>query len=373
MDNALRQWGETPWSREDFAYPNEKAPSTEIKVAIVGGGLTGASTAYNLAKRGISATVFEAGRIGDGASGRTGGLVLEGTAAGPLQEVSTCVSGLEQLVTAENIDCHLRLPGCWEIEHGDGSTNLKLPWHDGGQAVYVAKTVSGGVVEPVRLLSGILKAAARLGARVKEHAAVRRVVTIPRPAVELAGETIYPEYVVVAANAWLPGLLPDAVRLRASLTFACATEPLDSATIDALGLSAHVPFYTTDLPYLWGRTIAEGRLIFGAGLVFSSAAELEAANVNAGSSRAALMTLQNRVRRLHPKLSKVQFPASWGGPIAFVQNGVPLLGRHPSCPKVIVAGGYSGHGVALSVRIGQLISQAITDDAALPDWGKLRR
>jgi hypothetical protein len=27
-------------------------------------------------------------------------------------------------------------------------------------------------------------------------------------------------------------------------------------------------FYTSDLPYLWGRTIGEGHVIFGAGLVF---------------------------------------------------------------------------------------------------------
>ena len=68
-------------------------------VAIVGGGLTGASTAYHLAKMGIRAVLFEAGLIGDGASGRTGGLVLEGTAAGILDRVEACVPGLKRWLT----------------------------------------------------------------------------------------------------------------------------------------------------------------------------------------------------------------------------------------------------------------------------------
>jgi glycerol-3-phosphate dehydrogenase len=72
MDSARRQWGETPWSTPDATYTAARPASAQIDVAIIGGGLTGASTAYHLAKRGIGATVFEAGDIGDGASGRTG-------------------------------------------------------------------------------------------------------------------------------------------------------------------------------------------------------------------------------------------------------------------------------------------------------------
>ena len=373
MDSARRQWGETPWSPPNATYTAAGSASALIGVAIIGGGLTGASTAYHLAKRGIGATVFEAGDIGDGASGRTGGLVLEATAAGPLAEVTTCLSELSTLAAAEAIDCDLRLPGCWEIKHGDSSSHRMLPWRDAGKPVYIAKTTTGGTVDPVRLLNGILSAAVRVGAEIRQRTAVERIMLQPRPAIEVGGRTIYPEYIVAAANAWLPALLPEAVKLRSSLTFAVATQPLDSGTIEAIGLGAHIPFYTADLPYLWGRTMTDGRLIFGAGLVFGSPAQLEAASVKAGDSRASLMRLQDQVRRLHPKLAQVQFSASWGGPIAFARDLVPLLGLHPSCPKVIVAGGYSGHGVALSVRIGQLISRAIADGVPLPDWGRLER
>jgi hypothetical protein len=38
-----------------------------------------------------------------------------------------------------------------------------------------------------------------------------------------------------------------------------------------------------------------------------------------------------------------------------------------------VSGGYAGHGVALSVRVGELLALAIGKDLPLPEWGSLER
>ena len=105
----------------------------------------------------------------------------------------------------------------------------------------------------------------RSGLRFNEDAPAARIVTKPRPAVEFAGHTVYPKYIVVAVNAWLPALLANSVSVHSSLTFACATAPLDRVTLDTIGLGAGIPFYTADMPYLWGRTIDDGRVIFGSG------------------------------------------------------------------------------------------------------------
>jgi glycine/D-amino acid oxidase-like deaminating enzyme len=149
--------------------------------------------------------------------------------------------------------------------------------------------------------------------------------------------------------------------------------PLDRATLDEAGLSAGIPFYTADLPYLWGRTTDDGRVVFGSGLVFGSPAELEETDVSAGPSQSTLRQLQERVRRLHPKFNHVRFSASWGGPIAFTPDAVPVLARLPACRDVIAAGAYAGHGVAMSVHAGQLIARAIAEGAELPRWGALDR
>ncbi len=371
-----RKWGKTPWGRVASLPRNLAAASSTSKVtdvAIVGGGLTGASTAYHLAKRGIRSTIFEAARIGDGASGRTGGLVLEGTALGILGEVESCVPELASLVAEENIACDLALPGCWEIEHRSDTNGRMLPWDDGGEPIYIARTVVGGTVQPAALVAGISRAACLRGATILQGRPVQRIALKPQPTIESNGETVHPGHVVLALNAWTSSLLPGLNRLRSSLTFAVATDPLPPTTLAAIGLDANIPFYTADRPYLWGRTINDGRVIFGSQLVFGSPAELEGIDVRTGESGAALEALKVRVRRLHPNLREVKFPASWAGPIAFMDDAVPLLGPHPSSSRLLVAGAYAGHGVALSVRIGQLIARAIAEGTALPGWGALTR
>ena len=371
MEKGQRRWGETPWRRAD-ALPRGVDPAA-CDVAIIGGGLTGASTAYHLAKRGIRSTIFEAARIGDGASGRTGGLVLEGTAVGVLDEVDNCVRELEALVAEERIECDLSLPGCWEIEHRAAPNDRMLPWNDGGRPVSVARTVKGGVVQPAVLVGGIARAAVLRGAVILENRPVQRIAVKPQPMIESDGETIHPGYIVLALNAWTSAMLPDTPHVESALTFACATEPLPPSTLTNVGLGANIPFYTCDRPYLWGRTTTDGRVIFGSQLVYGSPAKLEGIDVQVGESSTLLEALRVRVQQLHPDLHEVKFSASWAGPIAFREGGVPLVGRHPSSPNVLVAGAYAGHGVALSVRMGELLAGAIAEGKPLPSWGALAR
>jgi glycine/D-amino acid oxidase-like deaminating enzyme len=47
----------------------------------------------------------------------------------------------------------------------------------------------------------------------------------------------------------------------------------------------------------------------------------------------------------------------------------PILGRLPDAPRIFVAGAYAGHGVALSVKAGEMIALAIVEDRQLPRWG----
>jgi gamma-glutamylputrescine oxidase len=377
MPKLRSQWGSAPWQRlcsfPDYNTASPARSSATPDVAIVGGGLTGASTAYHLAKMGIRPVLFEASLIADGASGRTGGLVLEGTAAGTLDQVDACVAGLKQLVDEEKIECDLVFPGCWELKHSNFAPEARLPWSDDGRPIGIARTVSGGVVQPAALTIGIARAAMRLGATMHEQSPVTRVVLKPELSLEVAAERIKPGHIVVANNAWINATLPDAPPLHSSLTFACITEPLDPASLGALGLGDGVPFYTGDLPYLWGRTIRDGRVIFGAGLIFGNPAELEATNIREGGSEAVLDRLRKRVRGLHPALHHVRFEAGWAGPIAFAEDSIPLLGRHPASSRVLVSGGYAGHGVALSVRAGELLALAIGRKMSLPEWGSWSR
>jgi glycine/D-amino acid oxidase-like deaminating enzyme len=81
--------------------------------------------------------------------------------------------------------------------------------------------------------------------------------------------------------------------------------------------------------------------------------------------------LEARVRGLHPALAEVGVTHRWGGPIAFRAGGVPIFSRVPGAAGIITYAGCAGHGVALGVRIGQLVAAAIADGAPLPAWGAL--
>src|SRR5690242_7708160 len=106
-------WGPSPW-RVDVTVPLDAAPPPRPRVAVVGGGLTGVGAAYALARSGIDVALFEATTIGAGASGRTGAIALEHTAAGPLDGMNECLPHLAAIVERERIACALDLRGCWE-------------------------------------------------------------------------------------------------------------------------------------------------------------------------------------------------------------------------------------------------------------------
>lgn len=366
MPNAIRRWGDQPWQPRHFEVrPLDRAPA---EVIVVGGGLTGAAAALFTARAGMRTILLEAGRFGDAASGRTGAIVLEGTAWGIREGASQCVPDLQRLVAAEAIDCDLEINGCWEIEHREGTGARRLPWRDGELPIRIARTVAGGVVDPVALLAGLANRAVAAGAMLHENARVTKIIAGETPAVEAAGFTFAARSLVIATNAWTGALLPAIRPTRAALTYALATAPLDESTLAAIALNPGLPFYTVDLPYLWGRLTVDRRLIMGAGLVWGSADELEALDVSEGESRAVLERLEARVRKLNPALGAIQITHRWAGPIAIPDGQAPQIGRLPGSSNIFIASGYAGHGVALSVTAGTLVARAIIEGASLPRW-----
>jgi glycine/D-amino acid oxidase-like deaminating enzyme len=308
--------------------------------------------------------------VGNGASGRTGGIVLEGTATGIRPHAENCVPSLAALVDELGIDCDLNLPGCWEIEHQAGNSGSMLPWTDEGSPIGIARTVKGGDVEPRALLFGLAHAAQNSGAVIREYTAVRSI-HLSVPAVELDQGVIAASRIVMAVNAWASALLPGLSRIHSALTYACATEPLPDHVLFQLGLAERIPFYTMDRPYLWGRVARDGEIVFGTGLKYGTPRELEEASIGSDDSRSILQRLAARVRRLNPALANVRIASSWAGPIAFIDSALPIVGAYPANPAILVAAAYAGHGVAFSVHAGALLADAILHNAPLPDWGAL--
>ena len=178
-------WGVPPW-QIDFTPPKHLLPSS-VDFAIVGAGFAGLAAAawLRILAPEKSVIVLEAGRIGNGASGRTGGLVLSESAAGDLPGLGDVLAGLKKILRKLGVESDLLLPGAWEIAHSDHakrSDNARplkgrssIQWRDfNSQEIRVTGTVPGGTLDPGKQVSGLARAAARFGAVIAKTAAFKR-------------------------------------------------------------------------------------------------------------------------------------------------------------------------------------------------------
>ena len=365
--NPVR-WGPTPWTI-DFE-PETKPLPARVDIAIVGGGFSGLSAAAN-AKRfdpAKSIAVFEAEKLGGRSSGHTGGLALAETAAGDLPGLGDVLSGVSAILGELQITCDLDLPGVHELDRTSEIPGSPIHWTDTGD-LRVGKEVPGGTLNPGKLVSGLARSAASRGVLIFESSRVERVEFSEPLVLHVAGTAVRASRVLFATNSESLEMTRLTQRSQPRLTMALATGPLSDEKLAAIGLANGKPCYTTDLPYLWGRPLHRNRLILGSGLVeVSSWRDLTAIDVNSGKALELLDKLESRVRRLHPALLDVQITHRWGGPILITEDWRPVFESHPQSPSAVVLGGYSGHGVALSVYLGSWAAEVLLDRRALPRW-----
>ena len=364
-------WGTPPW-RINFT-PSRRAIPSAADFAVIGAGFSGLAAAAWL--RAIapekSVVVLEAGRIGHGASGRTGGMALEGAAADDLEGLGDVLGGVRKILARLDVECDLSLPGAWEIGRRGGSKDSPIAWNDSG-TLRVVNQVPGGTLDPGKLVSGLARSAERLGAIVAENRAVSHVKWSDEPMIHFAGGTLRAGKILFATNALslkLSGLAESTVP---KLTLATLTAPLSDRQLDEIGLSEKKPFYTVDFPYLWGRVCCDNSLVLGAGLLDAPESDdLEEVDVAAPEATRMFATFERRVHGLHPALSDCKFTHCWGGPILFREGWRPVFAEHPASAKAIVLGAYAGHGVALSSFLGAWAAEALLDKRGLPEWGAL--
>jgi len=365
-----------------------------VDFAIVGGGFSGLSAAGWLRRLapGRSVIVLASAALGEGASGRTGGIALAETAAGKLPGLGDVLAGYKNILRALGIDSQLALPGVWELGRSGAAKNSPISWSDSGELKAV-RLVPGGTVDPGRVLAGLARAAENAGAQIVENAEVRaldfskpvRLHVRHKVRSHLQRKEILAEHVLLVTNAFSLELSGLQATAEPKLTFALATAPLSAAQLKDIGLSSGRPFYTIDLPYLWGRLLETNGVIFGAGLVPPYTSKpalfplgtrstrnrkhhLRRYDVRRGEPAECLRSLESRVRQLHPALASVRVTHRWGGPILFTEGMRPIFRTHPRSKQVMVLGGYNGHGVALSVYLGKWAAEALLGRRPLPPW-----
>jgi glycine oxidase len=225
--------------------------TTDSEVVIIGGGVMGCATAYYLARRGISVTVFEQNTFGWGASGATAGVV------GPLWHVPhdnaqffdhalkslSMFSVLADELTEAGFEPQYRQTGVLKVAQTEENAGLLrddlkwqsdldmgVRWLDSQEVLDrepdISLQILGGVFSPLegyvvgqRLVESLVHAGTRLGVRFFDKTEVFGLETDGSRAVgvRIASGVVEADHVVLASGPWT-GItsrwIPDDVPIR---------------------------------------------------------------------------------------------------------------------------------------------------------------
>jgi len=358
-----------------------------VDVVILGGGFCGLWAAKSLAEAGMKPLVLEAHRVGFGASGRNGGQVGTGyrrsiewlekhigigearalwniAEAGKKQLIDFCTTQApearytpgvahgawtEKEVRLDAEDArHLRRNYDYrQIEALDGAAFrdiVKSERYKGGTL-----DMGAGHVHPLRYALALAKAAEAAGAEIFELSEVTRI----RPGRQLVFETpkgnVQAKFGILAGNGYLsPVHRKVAARVMPINSFIAATEPLGDRAAEVLSRDIAVADDRFVVNYF--RLSEDKRLLFGG-----------RENYSLGFPKDMVTRLRERMEDLFPQIAGVEIEQVWGGTLGITTTRMPYVAK--LAPNLMTAGGFSGHGVALSGISGRVMAEAVLGQA----------
>lgn len=370
-------------------------------VAIVGGGFTGLSTALALARRGASVVVLEAGRIVGEASGRNGGQCNNGLAHdyGSLsaqigkeraqayyRAYCAAVDSVERLVREEGIDCAFnrcgriklaakpkhfdKLARAHDLLAAEVDPDVRLVTPDRIGEEVGSDAFFGGLIQTTsaqmhvgKFGVGLAQAAARAGARIHERAAVTGLDRLPggQWSVTTTKGRMQAAQVLVATGGASAGAPFGWFRRRIVSvgSFIIATEPLDPATLDRI-VPGRRNYVTSKNIGNYFRVAPDNRLIFGGRARFA----LSDPRSDMKSGR----ILESTLAEIFPVLKDRRIDYCWGGMVDLTADRLPRAGEQDG---MFYAMGYSGHGVQMSVHMGQAMADMMDGKPQANPWGDL--
>jgi glycine/D-amino acid oxidase-like deaminating enzyme len=341
-----------PWAAP--ALPQLTELPARAEYAVIGAGITGLSCALALAQAGRHVVVLERA-FGQGAACRSGGIVVGDTLVGPAPGFDGCEFALRDWALQHFVAGAVDWSGCVELAREARLLPEPIDWADEGR-VRVNRIVSGGTLNPSALVERLAAQAVACGASLINDAQVIRLSNEENAvAVETATGRVIADRVLVAVDATAIDRDFDPWPVR-FLTVAIEIERPGDDRLDAIGWRDRRPFYTNDLPLLWGRVVPGGGVLLGRELID---VETIGPGTIARAVAAARDRLLARARGLHAAFESVELKRAWAGPIARSDRGIPGLVDDPRVRGALWAGGYGGHGLAAAFRLGGLAAHRL--------------
>jgi glycine/D-amino acid oxidase-like deaminating enzyme len=369
--------------------------TVETDVVVIGGGITGMSTAVHLAEAGLAVVVLEAKDIGWGASSRNGGHMGSAwTSALPDEAIERCgeergerintmwaESGalVANLIERHGIDCDYRRPGMvWGATNDKHLGTLEAMAEQWGryghrmdiltrQAVpdYIAsdKYIGGAyshenvMFNPASYVRGLARAAMEAGAVIHARS--------PATGIEKSGErwrvscpagAVVASKVMIGTNAYTGRLWPGLDRSFYTVRLlCCASEPY--ADHGRSFLLKGIPFHQLASVAMFSIFMdTEGRMLGGAFPTIG----------NSGDVDTVARPFDKWFTTTFPTVPRPHWSHLWHGSLCIMPDSLPRI--YELAPGVFAAMGYSGTGNARATIIGREVAKLIAtgDEQACP-------
>jgi sarcosine oxidase subunit beta len=348
----------------------------KAEIVVIGGGIVGLSTAYNLTLRGVrDLVVLEQGYLASGASGRNGGGIRQQWATEVnvrlmQQSVAICKRFAKEL----GVNVWFRQGGylflartAREQEALERNTALQnscdvptrmlspqealaiVPELNLDGIVAAAYNPSDGVLFPWPFLWGYAQGATRNGAEIHTFT---QVTALERRGdgylVRTTRGDITCGRVIVAAGAWSPRIL----RL---IGVELPNHPVKHEILVSEPLKPFLrPMVSVLQTGLYFSQSMRGEIVGGITM------RKEEHTLDFGSSLEFLNEMARAVCELVPRLGELKVLRQWAGPYDVTPDGNPILGEPEGRPGLFLNCGFMGHGFMMAPIVGKLYAEWLT-------------
>jgi glycine/D-amino acid oxidase-like deaminating enzyme/nitrite reductase/ring-hydroxylating ferredoxin subunit len=364
---------EQPLAQEQPLLTDEKTD-----VLVIGGGIAGLSTAYELMRQGVDVMVIDRGTIAGGMSARTSAhlsfelddyyhelisLRGEENARTYFESQRAAIARIEEIVERERIDCDFARVDLFlfapdrsgrktlekEIE---AAQRVGVPGVDWAEAP-VAGDVEGCLrfpdqarFHPLKYLKAVAEVLKASGVRIYAHSPVLSVEETDGRVIATTeqGVTVRANAAVLATNT--PFVDPVAIHTKQA--------PYRTYVIAATIAQGHAPdalIWDTLDPYHYVRLQRHGpdTLLIIGGEDHKTGTHNDA--------RRRLTRLERWARARFPNLGEVRY--AWSGQVYESVDYVPFIGRNPGHERIFVVTGDSGSGLTMGVAASLILPDLI--------------
>jgi len=389
--------------------PKETKTNSTTEIMIIGGGITGTSTAYFLTQAGHEVTLLERSELASEASGLNAGTLWQiGWGASPDLSSTLSMGGLELFKMLQfelGYDIEFRQSGALkaiqteeqldflqkEVQHlKSQGYSLEILTTRDAQSIEPELNSAlsgclhyplGGSANPVKTTRAFASAAQQRGARILTNHEVSTIEYLDNGSYKIVTNKgiFQARTLVLAAGPWcrsigsMLGLHIPVFPVRGQMW---STGPISTRLFHALGAAESTlywhrnPYSNKDTPlelthrdnvrltrHLYGRQTHDGEIIFGGDRQLTNSKTPDEAGIEVN---------RNHVIEIFPFLRQFSIKRTWAGLMPFTQNLEPIIGKIPQHENLYIVAGLSSSGFEQGPMSGKLLAEYVHNGKASP-------